>query len=164
MFAALVLDYRLALLFLAMLNLGTAVPLAFGWALVLPEEPVPFGNAEGSFGRIRKIASADELRTKRRDPFAIVLLLCVTLSYACQFPGVPGDLGLGSIPTVIPYDTSGGIQFAVIWFLVAIPGFAMAYSFLRPNFLRVPLIVAGFLLLLLWLFGGPLREALEAVS
>jgi len=37
MFAALVLNYRLALLFLVVLNLGTAVPLAFGWARVLPE-------------------------------------------------------------------------------------------------------------------------------
>ena len=164
MFAVLVLDHRLAFIFLAVLNLGAAVPLAFGWARVLPEEPLPFGNADDSFGRIRNIPSPDELRSRRRDPFAIVFLLCVTLSYACQFPGVPGNLGFGPIPTVIPYDTGGWIEFAVIWFLVAIPGFAMAYSFLRPNFLRGPLIVAGFLLLLLWLLGGPLREALEAVS
>jgi hypothetical protein len=164
MFAALLLDYRLALLFLVVLNLGTAVPLAFGWARVLPEEPPPFGIAEDSFGRNRNLPSAAELRSKRRDPFAIVLLLCVTLSYACQFPGVPRDMGFGSIPTMIPYDTGGWIEFAVIWFLVVIPGFAMAYAFLRPNFLRVPLIVAGFLLLLLWLLGGPLRAALEAVS
>jgi hypothetical protein len=164
MFAALVLDYRLALLFLVVLNLGTAVPLAFGWARVLPEEPPPFGNAEDSFGRIKNMRSADELMGKRRDPFAIVLLLCVTLSYACQFPGVRGNMGFGSIPTVIPYDTGGWIEFAVIWFLVVIPGFATAYSFLRPNFLRVPLIVAGFLLLLLWFLGGLLRAALEAVS
>jgi hypothetical protein len=107
MFAVLVLNYRLALFFLVVLNLGTAVPLAFGWARVLPEEPPPFGNAEDSFGRIKNMPSADELRSKRRDPFAIVLLLCVTLSYACQFPGLPGDMGFGSIPTVIPYDTGG---------------------------------------------------------
>src|SRR5882762_3514686 len=63
-------------------------------------------------------------------------------------------MGFGSIPTVIPYDTGGWIEFAVIWFLVVIPGFATAYSFLRPNFLRVPLIVAAFLLFLLWLLGA----------
>jgi hypothetical protein len=164
MFAALVLDYRLALLFLVALNLGTAVPLAVGWARVLPEDPPPFGNSEDSFGRTRNMPSAGELRSQRRDPFAIVLLFCVTLSYACQFPGVQVDLGFGSLPTVIPYDTSGWIEFAVIWFLVVIPGFATAYSFIRLNFLRIPLIVAGFLLLLLWLLGGPLRAALEAVS
>ena len=78
MFAVLVLDHRLAFLFLAVLNLGAAVPLALGWARVLPEEPLPFGNADDSFGRIRNIPSPDELRSKRRDPFAIVLLLCVT--------------------------------------------------------------------------------------
>jgi hypothetical protein len=164
MFAALILDYRLAFLFLAVLNLGTAVPLALGWARVLPEEPLPFGNAEDSFGRIRSMPSADELRRKRRDPFAIVLLLCVTLSYACQFPGVPRDMGFSSIPTMVPYTTGGWIEFTAIWFLVAIPGFAAAYSFLRPNFLRVPLIVAGFLLLLLWLLGGSLRAGLEVVT
>ncbi len=102
--------------------------------------------------------------SERRDPFAIVLLLCVTVSYACQLPGVPRDMGFGSVPTVIPQDTIGWIEFAAIWFLVLIPGFAAAYSFIRPNFLRVPLIAAGFLVLLLWLLAAPLRAALEAAS
>jgi hypothetical protein len=38
------------------------------------------------------------------------------------------------------------------------------YSLLRPNFLRVPLIAAGMLILLLWLLAAPLHAALEAVS
>ena len=107
---------------------------------------------------------AHELASKRRDPFAIVLLLFVTLSYASQLPGVPREMGFGSIPTVIPYNSRGWIEFAATWFLVVIPGFAAAYSFLRPNFLRAPLIAAGFLVLLLWLLAAPLRAALEAVS
>jgi hypothetical protein len=164
MFAALVLDYRLAFLFLAVLNLGAAVPLAFGWARILPEEPPPFGNAEDSLRRAKNKLPADELKSKRRDPFAIGLLLCVTVSYACQFPGVPRGMGFGSIPTVIPHNTGGWIQFAAILFTVLIPGFAAAYAFLRPNFLRVPLIAAGMLVLLIGLFAGPLRAALEAVS
>src|SRR5258706_16231900 len=102
MFAVLVLDHRLAFLFLAVLNLGAAVPLAFGWARVLPEEPLPFGNAYHSFGRIRNIPPPDVLRSRSRVPLAIVFLLCVTLSYACQFPGVLGDLGFVPIPSVIP--------------------------------------------------------------
>ncbi len=73
-------------------------------------------------------------------------------------------MGFGSIPMVIPHSTSGWIEFAAIWFLVLIPGFAAAYSFLRPNFLRVPLIAAGFLVLLLWLLAAPFRAALEAIS
>ena len=162
MFAARVLDYRLAFLFLAALSLGTAVPLAFGWTRVLPEEPLPFGNAEGSFRRTRDSPAAPVLRSKKRDPFAIVLLLCVTVSYACQLPGVPRGRGFGSIPTVIPHNTGGRIEFAAVWLLVLIPGFASVYSLLRPNFQRVPLIAAG-MILLLWLFAAPLRAALEAV-
>jgi len=164
MFAALVLDHRLAFLFLAALSLGAAVPLAFGWARVLPEEPPPFGNAPNSFRRTRNSPPAGTLTSKRRDPFAIVLLLCVTMSYACQLPGVPRGMGFGSIPTVIPHNTVGWIEFAAIWFSVLIPGFASVYSLLRPNFLRVPLVAAGILTLLLWLFATPLRAALEAVS
>ena len=71
-------------------------------------------------------------------------------------------MGFGSIPTVIPHNTGGRIEFAAIWFLVLIPGFASVYSLLCPNFLRVPLIAAG-MILLLWLFAAPLRAALEAV-
>jgi hypothetical protein len=164
MFAALVLDYRLAFLFLAVLNLGAAVPLAFGWARVLPEEPPPFGNTGDSLRRAKNSLTVDELKSKRRDPIAIVLLICVTLSYACQLPGVPRGMGFGSIPTVIPHNTGSWMEFAAIWFLVLIPGFAAAYAFLRPNFLCAPLIAAGTLLLLIGLSGGPLRAALEAVS
>jgi len=115
--------------------------------------------AGGGTNRLSK-----KLMSERRDPFAIVLLLCVTVSYACQLPGVPRDMVFGSVPTVIPQDTIGWIEFAAIWFLVLIPGFAAAYSFIRPNFLRVPLIAAGFLVLLLWLLAAPLRAALEAAS
>ena len=164
MFAALVLDYRLAFLFLAALSLGSAVPLAFGWARVLPEEPLPFGNAEDSFRQAKNSPAAPVLMSKKRDPFAIVLLLCVTVSYACQLPGVPRGMGFGSIPTVIPHNTRGWIEFAAIWFLVLIPGFVSVYSLLRPSFLRVPLIAAGMMILLLWLLAAPLRAALEAVS
>jgi len=149
MLAALVLDQRLALLFLAVLNLGAAASLALGWARVLPEEPPPFGNAEDSLRRTRTSPPLAALTSKRRDPFAILLLLCVTVSYACQLPGIPHGMGCGSIATVVAHPTGGWIEFAAIWFLVLIPGFASVYSLLRPNFLRVPLIVAGMLILLL---------------
>jgi hypothetical protein len=164
MFAALVLDYRLAFLFLAALSLGAAVPLAFGWARVLPEEPPPFGNAEVSLRPRRNQPAATVPMSKRRDPFAIALLLGVTVSYVCQLPGVPRNMGFGSIPTVMPHNIAGWIEFVGVWFLVLIPGFAAVYSFLRPNFLRVPLIAAAFLLLALWLLAATLRAALEAVS
>lgn len=164
MLAALVLDHRLAFLFLAALSLGTAVPLAFGWARILPEEPPPFATSDDTQRARRNEPPAKKPMNERRDPFAIVLLLCVTVSYVCQLPGVPSDMGFGSIPTMIPDSTGGWIEFAGVWFLVLIPGFAAAYAILRPNLLRVPLIAAGFLVLLLWLLGAPLRAALEAVS
>ena|SRR2546421_10149211 len=93
MLAALVLDHRLAFLFLAVLNLGAAAPLALGWARVLPEEPPPFGKAEDSLRRTRTSPPAAALTSKNRDLFAILLLLCVTVSYACQLPGIPHGLG-----------------------------------------------------------------------
>ena len=164
MLAALVLDHRLAFLFLAVLNLGAAAPLALGWARVLPEEPPPFGKAEDSLRRTRTSPPAAALTSKNRDLFAILLLLCVTVSYACQLPRIPHGLGCGSIPAVVAHPTGGWIEFAAMWFLVLIPGFAFVYSLLRPNFLRAPLIAAGMLILLLWLLAAPLRAALEAVS
>jgi hypothetical protein len=94
----------------------------------------------------------------------MVLLICVSVSYSVQLPGVPRNLALGSIPTVIPQDASEWARFALTWFLVVVPGFSAAYSLLRPNFLRIPLIAAGTLILLLWLLSAPLRAALEAVS
>jgi hypothetical protein len=94
----------------------------------------------------------------------MVLLICVTLSYAVQLPGLPRSLAFGTIPTVVPQEASEWAGFALTWFLVVVPGFAAAYSLLRPNFLRIPLIAAGVLILLLWLVSAPLRAALEAAS
>jgi len=164
MLAVLLLDHRLAFLLLAALNLGTAVPLAFGWVRLLPEETPPFQISRTRLRRRSEYAHSSEEEETRRDPLAIALLLCITVSYAVQLPGIPQNSGFGSIPTVVPGDTYGWVQFALTWFLAVAPGFGAAYSLLRPNFLRVPLIVAGTLILLLWLLSAPLRSALEAVS
>src|SRR5467141_5411752 len=164
MLAVLFLDHRLAFLLLAALNLGTAVPLAFGWVRLLPEETPPFQISRTRLRRRSEYAHSSEEEETRRDPLAIVLLLCITVSYAVQLPGIPRNSGFGSIPMVVPEDTYGWVQFALTWFLAVAPGFGAAYSLLRPNFLRVPLIVAGTLILLLWLLSAPLRSALEAVS
>jgi|SRR6266850_941511 len=164
MLAAFLLDHRLALLFLAALHVGTAVPLAFGWVRLLPEEAPPFQFHRASKRRWSRYAHSSEEEEIRRDPLAIVLLLCVTVSYAVQIPGAPRSLGFGFTPTVVPQGLSGWVQFALTWFLVVVPGFAAAYALLRPNFLRVPLIAASTLILLLWLLSAPLLAALEAVS
>jgi len=164
MLATLLLDHRLAFLFLAALHLGTAVPLAFGWVRLLPEEAPPFQIDRASTRRWSIYALSSEDEENSRDPLAMVLLICVTASYAVQLPGLSRSLAFGSIPTVIPQDPSEWARFALTWFLVAVPGFSAAYSLLRTNFLRVPLIAAGVLILVLWLVSAPLRAALEAVS
>ena len=164
MLAALLLDHRLAFLLLAALHLGAAVPLAFGWVRLLPEEAPPFQIHRAPARRWSPYVHSSEDQENPRDPLAMLLLFCVTASYAVQFPGLPQRLAFGSIPTVIPQDPSEWARFSLTWFLVVVPGFGAAYSLLRPNFLRVPLIAAGVLILLLWLFSAPLRAALEAVS
>jgi len=164
MFAALLLDPRLAFLILCSLLIAAAVPIAFAWARVLPEEPPPFRFHRSSKGGTFDDASSREEQNPQRDPLAIALLLCVTFSYALQLPGLPQGLRLDTVPTIVPDDTLGWIEFALVWFFLAIPGFAAAYAILRPNFLRIPLFTAGVLVLLLWLLSAPLRAALAAVS
>jgi hypothetical protein len=164
MLAALLLDHRLAFLFLAALHLSTAVPLAFGWVRLLPEEAPPFQIHRPPARRWSIYAHSSEDEENPRDPLAMILLICITVSYAVQFPGLLRSLALGSIPAVLPQDASGWPRFVLTWFLVVVPGFAAVYSLLRPNFIRVPLIAAGVLILLLWLVSAPLRAALEAVS
>ena len=164
MLATLLLDHRLAFLFLAALDLATAVPLAFGWVRLLPEEAPPFQIYRAPARRWSIYAHSSEDEQNPRDSLAVVFLICVTVSYAVQLPGLPRSLAFGSIPTVIPQDASEWTRFALTWFLVVVPVFSAAYSLLRPNFLRVPLIAAGVLILLLWLVSAPLRAALEAIS
>src|SRR2546429_6019847 len=84
----------------------------FPYTTLFRSEPLPFGNVEDSFRRTKNSPAAPVLRSKKRDPFAIVLLLCVTVSYACQLPGVPRGRGFGPIPTAIPHNTGGRIEFA----------------------------------------------------
>src|SRR6266850_4824679 len=164
MLAALLLDYRLAFLLLAALHFATAVPLAFGWVLLLPAEAPPFQIHRAPARRWSIYAHSSEDEENPRDRLAMVLLICVTASYAVQLPGLPRSLAFGPIPTVIPQDASQWARFALTWFLVVVPGFSAAYSLLRPNFLRVPLIAAGILILQLWLLTAPLRAAIEAVT
>lgn len=164
MFAALHLAPSLAFLLLSALVIGAAIPLALAWARVLPEEPPPFRIDRAPKSRTSEYAHRPEGQNPRRDPLAIALLLSVTFSYAQQLPGFPRNFSLDTLPTVIPQDAFGWIEFGLIWFFVTVPGFAAAYSLVRPNFLRIPLIAAGVLVPLLWLLAPPLRAALTAVS
>jgi hypothetical protein len=162
MFAVIVLDHRLAFVFLCALVLGAAVPLAIAWARVLPEDSPPFASPEVSSQELQEELRAEEAANKRRDPFAFVLLVVASLSYVLQFPGLPGDAALHWLSTLMPETwLNWGLLVGRAFFVVT-PGLAACYSVVRPNSIRAPLICAGILVLLLWLFEPFLFAAMNA--
>src|SRR5882672_6299927 len=99
MLAALLLDYRLAVLFLAALHLGTAVPLAFGWVRLLPEEAPPFQIHRAPARRWSIYARSSEDEETPRDPLAMVLPIHIPPTSALHIPILPRSPALSSIPT-----------------------------------------------------------------
>src|SRR5215813_973530 len=89
MLAVLLLDYRLAFLLLASVFLGTAIPIGLAWASLLPEDGAPFESSGDSAPNLASIYLPEGYVP--RDPFAVFLLACVTLSFLLQFPGLPGE-------------------------------------------------------------------------
>src|SRR5260370_1424600 len=87
MSAAFPIDHRLALVAFAALLIAAAAPLASAWARLLPEEPPPF-ELPPAPSSAEQTPSNRETRRKG-DPFAIFLLLCVTLSFLLKFPAFP---------------------------------------------------------------------------
>jgi hypothetical protein len=164
MFAVIVLDHRLAFVFLCALVLGAAVPLAMAWARVLPEDAPPLASPGVSSQGSKEELPAEESRTEKKDPFAMVLLFIVTLSYVLQFPGLPADTALHWLSTLMPETRLNcGLLMGRAFFVVT-PGLAACYSVLRPHSLRVPLIGAGILVLLLWILEPILLAAMTSSS
>ncbi len=157
MFAAMILDPGLAFVFLCMLVVGAAVPLAIGWVRVLPEDEPSFASHE-----VSSQGSTEEAKTRKHDPFAIVLLAIVTFSYVLQFPGLRGDAALHWLAARMPENWLSWILLAGRAFFVVTPGLAACYSVVQPNSLRVPLIGSGILVLLLWLLQPMLFAAMTA--
>ena len=162
MFAVFFFDRRLALFFLALLIVSAAVPLAFAWVRILPQDAPPFAPGQSSRPRDPQAAIYLPEDLAPRDPFAVFLLACVTLSYILKFPGLPLDAALRWLATLIPERSLSWIALAAHAFFVVVPGLAACYSAIRPNPVRVPLIAASILVLLLWLLGGSLHSALVA--
>jgi len=162
MFAVIVLDHRLAFVFLCALVVGAAVPLAMAWARVLPEDAPPFASPGVSSQGSKEELPPEESRTEKNDPFAMVLLFIVTLSYVLQFPGLPGDAALHWLSTLMPETwLNCGLLMGRAFFVVT-PGLAACYSVVRPHSLRVRLIGAGILVLLLWILEPILLAAMTA--
>jgi len=159
-----VLQPRFAFLLLAALVVGAAVPLAIGWARLLPEEKPPF---EIENPRRRTAAPSESIygsepAARKIDRVATVLLFLLTVSFVVQFPGVPRDLGLNSLPDHWPRARDWfGVLLPCLLILVCMA--AIIYAAVRRSFLRMPLLVGGCLVLFLWIAAPWLYRALTAV-
>jgi len=164
MLAILLLDHRLAFVFLSALILGAAVPLAIAWTRILPEEAPPFemGKAASAPAPLKTKGVADVPwgDMPRRSRFAIVLLTAVSLGFILQLPGLPFYGAFHPVLDGLPQSIDDWIELAPAFFFLAVPAGAVAHAFLKPNLLSLPLIVAGVLVLLLWLLSPALQAAL----
>ena len=150
-------DHRLAFAGLVALLIATGTPLAFAWARLLPEDAPPFPIEPGSFPsvdhEIRHVQPSRNLDYVVGAP----LLLCATIAFVFRVPGFPSGTVLAwfgnTIPGLDAYWSVIGVRVIVTLVAVAIGVFGA----LRPGPLRIPLIIAGALILVLW-FIGPLLE------
>ena len=164
MVATLLLDPRIAFVLLAGLIVGAAVPLAIGWARLLPEEKPPFEienpRRRGPAPTVSIYGS--EPQERRFDAVAIVLLVLLTVGFALQFPGVPRGIGLNTgldhFPTGKDWTE---IALPALMFLTT--GVAILYGAVRRSFIRVQLILAGSIVLLLWLLAPWLYQELAQI-
>jgi hypothetical protein len=164
MLAIVLIGYRLAFLALAALILAAAVPLAFAWARLLPDEPPPFEIEPASSNPSEPQPPREASPNSQRDLLAMVLLILVTLSYLIQFPGVPHAAAVRSLSTILPRSFAIWIVFGADTLLVVVTGVAACYSTLRPHPSRVFLSAGAVLVLLLWLLAPLLYAALVATS
>jgi hypothetical protein len=153
-------DHRLAIVLLVGLVAGAGAPLAVAWVRLLPEDTAPFDGPEQATRTAGESSEAGERRKKQGDRIAITLLAFVTISYALQFPGVPRDAMLHWVASRFDETSADLITLGARAFFAFVPGLAACYSLLRANFARIPLVAAGILVLLLWLFGPQLHAAL----
>jgi hypothetical protein len=158
MVAIVLIDHRLALVALAALLVSAAAPLAYAWARLLPEEPPPF-EVPAAVPAHEELASNQKTGVKK-DPFAVFLLVCVTLSYVLRFPGLPVATGLQWLSTLLPMNYFHWTVLGARAFFVVVPGLAAAYSALRPNPVQIALIAGGLLVMALWLISPVLRAAI----
>ena len=151
-------DHRLAFAALIALLIGAGTPLAFAWARLLPEDAPPFPIEPGSFPSVDHESPPQEEPSRKKDYLiAAPLLLCLTIAFVFRVPGFPGSTVLGWIGGTIPgLDAhSSAIVVHVVVALIAVG--VGVFGALRPGPLRIPLIVSGALILLLW-FVGPLLQ------
>src|ERR1700722_934697 len=151
-------DHRLAFATLVALLIAAGTPLAFAWARLLPEDAPPFPIEPGSFPSVDHEAPQEVPRRNKDYLIAGPLLLCLTIAFVFRVPGFPGSTVLGWIGGTIPgLDAhSSAIVVHIVLALIAVG--VGVFGAMRPGPLRIPLIVSGALIPLLW-FVGPLLQA-----
>jgi hypothetical protein len=145
-------DRRLALVLFVLLMLGAVGAIVVGWLALLPSEREPF-------------AAPGEARVKKpRDLIAIFLLVNLSLSVVLRLPGFNGTPLSFYLATIIPPDwADNALLIVYVWFgLTSV--LAAAYSIIRSNPIRVPLIVGGALTMMLWLAGPWLLAAIAGAK
>ena len=143
------LDPRLAAFLMMVLLLGAAIPLALAWTKILPPDRDPFSRP-------------DLPRPKRKfDPFAVFLLLNVSLSLLAAIPRIDDSLHLDFLLGLLPATWAEHLTMVSLIWLVFVPAFAAAYSAVRANPIRSHLIVGSILVLALWLLSPTLLGSLS---
>lgn len=146
------LDHRLALVLYVLLLLAAAAPIVIGWLRLLPPEREPFALP----GEMR--------REDDRDVFAVFLLVNITLSLLLGIPGINADgVSVLLAKWISPEWANHVVMVGFIWFGF-IGGLAAAYSLIRRNPLRWPLVVGGAFTLLLSLASPVLLRSIRGVG
>jgi len=142
-------DHRLALVLYVLLLLAAAAPVAIGWLRLLPPEREPFAP------------SAEKPARGQRDGFAVFLLANITGSLLLHIPGVSAGTMAGLLARWLGPEWANHVMMVgFIWFGF-VGGLAAAYSLIRTNPLRWPLVCGGSLTLLLSLAGPALAAAIR---
>jgi hypothetical protein len=160
MSAQLPIDHRAALVALMGLLVAAGVPLAFGWARLLPEEPPPFPIEPGSFPSVDEEVTQEPSSKPGWGPtLSIILLGCLTLAYVIRFPGFPSARLARWLGGMVSGSTERRL-FVSANVVVPLVGVAAGvYAAFRPGSLRIPLLAAAVLVLLLWFLASMLQLA-----
>jgi hypothetical protein len=159
MFAPWPIDPRVALVALVGLLVAAGVPLAFGWARLLPEEPPPFPIEPGS------LPFADEKAPLSGNAWwepilAVILLGCLTVAYVVRFPGFPSARLVRWFGALVSGSTEHWLFVSANVVVPVVSVAAGVYATFRPGSLRVPLLAAAVLVLVLWFLAPMLQLAL----
>jgi hypothetical protein len=156
------LDHRIAFVALVALIVGGAIPLAFAWARILPEDRPPFEIEPPSYPNVEIEPPPATPASAKRNLVAILLLIALTVAYVFQFPGFPRDAIFRWLVSIFSSDPAPWISLVAEALAVVTAIGAVVYAILRPGRLRTPLISAAVLVAMLWILAAFLRTALLA--